>query len=104
MAGEMYTDAATLAGEAANFDRIAVDLQGVMATVEAYGADLAAYLAGQPGGAGPAAQAALQRYNAAAHQQNQQLIEIAQKIHVSGVQYTAADEENFHLLESQMNI
>ncbi|MEZ0053657.1 WXG100 family type VII secretion target [Mycobacterium sp. MAA66] len=98
----LQADVAVLASEASNFDRIAVELQGVMARVEQVGADLATHM--KTPQAGMAAQAALARFNAAAHQQNQLLIEISQKIHVSGVKYSTTDDDNFQHIQSTMNI
>lgn len=100
MAG-MNTDTAVLAKEAANFERISGELQSVMAQVESTGATLASQLQGQ---AGTAAQAALQRFHEAATKQVQELNDISQNIHHSGLQYTSTDDEGASSLSSAMNI
>jgi uncharacterized protein YukE len=90
--------------EAGNFDRIAGELTTVMNQVGVTAAGLAASLQGDPGGAGPAAQAALTRYEEAARQQTQLLTEISQNVQHGGVQYDTADFDNSEALASQMNL
>ncbi|ABK75930.1 MULTISPECIES: WXG100 family type VII secretion target [Mycolicibacterium] len=97
----MNTDAAVLAKEAANFERISGELKGVIAQVESTGSALAAQMVGQ---AGTAAQAALARFHEAAAKQVQELNEISANIHTSGTQYTSTDEDQAGTLASSMNI
>ena len=82
---QMNTDAAVLAKEAANFERISGELKGVIAHVESTAGALAGQWHGQ---AGTAAQAALMRFHEAAARQIQELNDISANIHTSGVQYT----------------
>ena len=86
----MNTDAAVLAKEAANFERISGELKGVIGQVESTGSALAAQMVGQ---AGTAAQAALARFHEAAAKQVQELNEISANIHTSGIQYTSTDDD-----------
>ena len=74
---QMNTDAAVLAKEAANFERISGELKGVIAHVESTAGTLAAQMVGQ---AGTAAQAALVRYNEAAARQIQELKSRLQRV------------------------
>jgi WXG100 family type VII secretion target len=97
----LNTDAAVLAKEAANFERISGELKGVIAHVESVAGALASQMVGQ---AGTAAQAALQRYHEAAARQIQELNDISANIHTSGVQYTATDEDQASVVASAMNI
>lgn len=98
---QMNTDAAVLAKEAANFERISGELQAVIAQVEG----TAGALAGQwHGKAGMAAQAALVRFHEAAARQVQELNDISTNIHGSGTQYTATDEDQTATLSSAMNL
>lgn len=97
----MNTDAAVLAKEAANFDRISGELKGVIAQVESTGGALAAQMQGQ---AGTAAQAALMRFHEAAQRQVQELNDISQNIHISGTQYTTTDDDQAASLTSAMNL
>lgn len=97
----MNTDAAVLAKEAANFERISGELKGVIAQVESTGSALAAQMVGQ---AGTAAQAALARFHEAAAKQVQELNEISSNIHTSGTQYTSTDDDQAGTLASSMNI
>ncbi|MGV0743569.1 WXG100 family type VII secretion target [Mycolicibacterium sp. XJ870] len=97
----MNTDAAVLAKEAANFERISGELKGVMAQVESTAGALAGQMVGQ---AGTAAQAALVRFNEAAAKQVQQLDEISTNIHTSGTQYTSTDDDMAGNLTSSMGI
>ncbi|ULE34776.1 WXG100 family type VII secretion target [Mycobacterium sp. IDR2000157661] len=96
---QMNTDAAVLAKEAANFERISAELKGVISHVEATAGALAGQMVGQ---AGTAAQAALVRYQEAAARQIQELNDISANIHTSGVQYTATDEDQSSALASVM--
>jgi len=97
----MNTDAAVLAKEAANFERISGELKGVIGQVESTGSALAAQMVGQ---AGTAAQAALARFHEAAAKQVQELNEISANIHTSGIQYTSTDDDQAATLSSAMNI
>lgn len=98
---QMNTDAAVLAKEAANFERISGELQAVIGQVESTAGTLAAQMVGQ---AGTAAQAALMRFHEAAARQIQELNDISANIHTSGTQYTATDEDQASTLSSAMNI
>jgi WXG100 family type VII secretion target len=95
----MNTDAAVLAKEAANFERISGELKGVIAHVESTGGSLAAQWQGQ---AGMAAQNALVRFQEAAQQQIQQLNDISGNIHVAGTQYTSTDDDQSAALAATM--
>lgn len=97
----MNTDTAVLAKEAANFDRISGELKGVIAQVEGTAGALQGQWVGQ---AGSAAQAALIRFNEAAQRQIQELNDISNNIHSSGMQYASTDEDQQSTLTSQMNI
>jgi len=98
---QMQTDAAVLAKEASNFDRIAGDLKGVIAHVESTAGALAGQWHGQ---AGQAAQAALLRFQDAAQKQMTELTDISGNIHTAGVHYTSTDDEQSSTLASQMNL
>src|ERR1700754_1426459 len=98
---QMNTDAAVLAKEAANFERISGELKGVISHVESTAGALAAQMVGQ---AGSAAQAALVRYNEAAARQIQELNDISANIHTGGVQYTATDEDQAGTFASAMGL
>ncbi|HEX2284954.1 MAG TPA: WXG100 family type VII secretion target [Mycobacterium sp.] len=98
---QMNTDAAVLAKEAANFERISGELKGVISQVEATAGALAGQMVGQ---AGTAAQAALLRFQEAAARQVQELNDISANIHTSGVQYTTTDEDQAGTLSSAMNL
>jgi WXG100 family type VII secretion target len=98
---QMNTDAAVLAKEAANFERISGELQAVIGQVESTAGALAAQMVGQ---AGTAAQAALMRFHEAATRQIQELNDISANIHTSGTQYTATDEDQASTLAGSMNI
>lgn len=96
---EMKTDAATLAQEAGNFERISGDLKTQIDQVES----TAGSLQGQwRGAAGTAAQAAVVRFQEAANKQKQELEKISTNIRQAGVQYSRADEEQQQALSSQM--
>jgi WXG100 family type VII secretion target len=97
---EMKTDAATLAKEAQNFDKISADLKSEMAQVESTAGELASHWQGQ---ASVAAQSALQRFHEAATKQTQELEEISTNISHAGIQYSKADDEQSQALSSQMN-
>ncbi|MGV0791358.1 WXG100 family type VII secretion target [Mycolicibacterium sp. XJ1819] len=98
---QMNTDAAVLAKEAANFERISGELKGVISHVEGTAGTLAGQMVGQ---AGTAAQAALARFHEAAARQIQELNDISANIHTSGVQYTATDEDQAGIVASAMGI
>jgi WXG100 family type VII secretion target len=98
---QMNTDAAVLAKEAANFERISGELKGVRAQVESTAGALAGQMVGQ---AGTAAQQALLRYQEAANQQEQTLMDISTNIHTSGMQYTSTDEDQAGSLAQSMNL
>ncbi|MCV7206103.1 WXG100 family type VII secretion target [Mycolicibacterium peregrinum] len=98
---QMNTDAAVLAKEAANFERISGELKSVMAQVDATGGALAAQMRGA---AGDAAQSALMRFQDAANKQMQELNDISNNIHTSGTQYTSTDDDQASTLSSAMNI
>lgn len=98
---QMNTDAAVLAKEASNFERISGELKGIRAQVESTAGALATQMQGQ---SGTAAQQALMRYQEAANQQEQALMDISSNIHTSGMQYTATDEDQAGTLSSAMNL
>jgi WXG100 family type VII secretion target len=93
----MNTDAAVLAKEASNFERISGELKGVIAQVEGTAGALAGQWQGQ---AGVAAQSALERFREAAARQVQELNDISGNIHTSGVNYTVTDEDQKSLLDT----
>ncbi|MDH6244331.1 WXG100 family type VII secretion target [Mycobacterium sp. OTB74] len=97
----MSTDAAVLASEAANFDRIGGELKGVMAHVESTAGSLASHMVGQ---SGTATQQALIRFHEAAMQQVQELTDISNNIQNAGVHYTSSDEDQASTLQGQMNL
>jgi WXG100 family type VII secretion target len=96
---QMNTDAAVLAKEASNFERISGELKGIIAQVEGTAGSLAGQWQGQ---AGMAAQSALERFREAAARQVQELNDISGNIHTSGVNYTVTDEEQNHNMQSLM--
>ncbi|KAA0114069.1 WXG100 family type VII secretion target [Mycolicibacterium sp. P9-22] len=98
---QMNTDAAVLAKEAANFERISGELKSVIAQVEGTGGALQAQMVGQ---AGTAAQAALLRFHEAAERQTQELADITSNIQTAGMQYTTADDDQAANLSSAMNL
>ncbi|MEU0497114.1 WXG100 family type VII secretion target [Mycobacterium sp. NPDC006124] len=98
---QMNTDAAVLAKEASNFERISDELKQVIAAVDMTANTLKAQWTGQ---AGVAAQTALQRFDAAAATQIQELNDISNNIHTSGAQYTSTDDDQASTLASSMNI
>lgn len=98
---QMNTDAAVLAKEAANFERISGELKSVIAQVESTGGTLASQMVGQ---AGTAAQQALLRFHEAADKQIQELNEISTNIHTSSTQYTSTDEDQAGGLASAMQM
>ncbi|HXB85874.1 WXG100 family type VII secretion target [Mycobacterium sp.] len=98
---QMNTDAAVLAKEASNFERISGELKGVIAHVESVAGSLAGQWHGQ---AGVAAQQSLIRFQEAANQQIQELNDISTNIHTAGAHYTSTDEEQHGALSSAMNI
>jgi WXG100 family type VII secretion target len=98
---QMNTDAAVLAKEAANFERISGELKSVIAQVESTAGSLAGQWHGQ---AGTAAQAAMLRFHEAAARQVQELNDISSNIHQSCTQYTSTDEDQHSSLSSAMNL
>ncbi len=96
---QMNTDAAVLAKEASNFERISDELKQVIAAVDMTANTLKAQWTGQ---AGVAAQTALQRFDAAAATQIQELNDISNNIHTSGIQYTSTDDDQASSLASSM--
>jgi WXG100 family type VII secretion target len=95
----MNTDAAVLAKEAGNFDRISGELKAIVGQIEATAGALASHL---QGGAGLAAQSAIQRFTEAGNQQIMQLTDISNNIHTSGVQYTSTDDDQASALQQAM--
>jgi WXG100 family type VII secretion target len=98
---QMNTDAAVLAKEAANFDRISGELKGIIAHVESTAGSLQVQWRGQ---AGMAAQAAVIRFQEAAQKQVQELNDISNNIHTSGTQYTSTDDDQSATLATTMGI
>jgi len=96
---EMKTDAAALAQEAGNFERIAGDLKTQIDQVESTAGSLQAQWRGA---AGQAAQAAVLRFQEAANKQKAELDEVSTNIRQAGVQYSKADDEQQQALSSQM--
>ena len=97
----MNTDAAVLAKEAANFERISGELKSVIAQVDMTAGALQAQMVGQ---AGTAAQAAILRFNEAAERQVQELADITSNIQTAGMQYTTADDDEAANLASSMHL
>ncbi|WP_285030232.1 WXG100 family type VII secretion target [Mycolicibacterium sp. lyk4-40-TYG-92] len=97
----MNTDAAVLASEAANFDRIAGELNGHKGAVDGIAGQLQASMKGD---AGTAAHLALVRFNEAMDQQLKELSDISNNIQSAGTQYTAADADGASSLASQMHL
>lgn len=97
---QMNTDAAALAAEASNFDRISNELQQVIRRVDSTGGELAGQWRGQ---AGTAAQQALQRFRTAGQSQIKELNEISAAIRQAGVRYTSSDQDQAGALSAQMN-
>jgi WXG100 family type VII secretion target len=87
---QMNADAAVLAKEACNFERIADELKAVIGAVDMTANTLKAQWTGQ---AGMAAQTALQRFDAAAATQIRELNDISTNVHTSGSQYTSTDDD-----------
>jgi WXG100 family type VII secretion target len=98
---QMNTDAAVLAKEAGNFERISGELKGVIAHVESTAGALAGQWHGQ---AGTAAQQALLRFHEAAARQVQELNDISSNIQSAGVTYSSTDEDQSSTLSSAMNL
>lgn len=96
---EMKTDAAALAQEAGNFERISGDLKTQIDQVESTASTLQSQW---QGAAGQAAQAAVVRFREAANKQKAELDEISTNIRQAGIQYSKADEEQQQALSSQM--
>ncbi|MGV0810694.1 WXG100 family type VII secretion target [Mycolicibacterium boenickei] len=99
---DMKTDNPVLIKEAANFDRISGELQGIMGHVEGSANALKAQLNSE--GAGAAAQNALIRFHEAAEKVRQELADISNNIHTSATQYQSTDDDQASALHSQMNI
>jgi WXG100 family type VII secretion target len=99
--GQMNTDTAVLASEAANFERLSGELRTASDAVNAIASDLTAGWTGQAGGA---AQAAIARYNEAATNQQKALSDISTNIQQSGLQYAHTDEDQTSLLANSMNL
>src|SRR4051812_42020537 len=95
----MKTDAAALAQEAGNFERISGDLKNQVSQVES---TTATVLAQWQGSASTAFRRASDRFQEAATKLNGELDEISTNIRQAGVQYTKADEEQQQALSSQM--
>jgi WXG100 family type VII secretion target len=87
---QMNADAAVLAKEASNFERIADELKAVIGAVDMTANTLKAQWTGQ---AGMAAQTALQRFDAAAATQIRELNDISTNVHTSGSNYTSTDDD-----------
>lgn len=98
---QMNTDAAVLAKEAANFERISGELKTVIGQVEATAGALSSQMVGQ---AGTAAQAAIIRFQEAADRQVQELADITSNIQTAGMQYTSTDDDQASNLASAMHI
>jgi len=96
---QMNTDAAVLAKEAGNFDRISGELKAIIGQIESTAGALASHM---QGGAGLAAQSAIQRFTEAGNQQIMQLTDISNNIHTSGVQYTSTDDDQASALQQAM--
>ncbi|VEG50970.1 WXG repeat protein [Mycolicibacterium aurum] len=90
--GGMEADTPQLAVEAGNFDRISGDLTSILGAVEGTASALSMDLQGEA--AGPAVQAALQRFSEASRQQITLLDQISENIHSSGIDYDSADAQN----------
>ena len=99
---QMNTDAAVLAKEAANFERISGELKGVIAHVESTAGALAGQWHGQ---AGAAAQAALMRFHeAAARLEVQELNDIRPTSTPRVCSTPSTDEDQHATLSSAMNL
>lgn len=92
----MHTDAAVLAKEAGNFDRISGELTSIITQVDATAGALSTAFSGP---AGAAAQAAIVRFTEAGNAQIKELTDISQNIHGSGVDYTATDDDQMSALQ-----
>ncbi|MBB2988951.1 WXG100 family type VII secretion target [Mycolicibacterium iranicum] len=100
MPNGMEADTPQLITEAGNFDRISGDLTAILGAVEGTASVLSADLQGEA--AGPAVQAALQRFSEASRQQIDLLTQISENIHTSGIDYDSADQQNADALAAQM--
>jgi WXG100 family type VII secretion target len=98
MAG-METDAAVLAKEASNFERISGELQAIMGAVDA---TASGFRASWDGDSHHAAQLAITRYQEAAQTQRTLLDEISTNIHGSGTDYTATDTDQASAVQAAM--
>ena len=97
---QMNTDAAVLAKEAGNFERISGELKTVISQVDATAGALAGSWHGQ---SGQAAQLALTRFQEAAARQVQELNDISMNIQQAGVHYTSTDDDGHAALASAMS-
>ncbi|WP_418004043.1 WXG100 family type VII secretion target [Mycobacterium sp. PDNC021] len=97
----MNTDAAVLASEAANFNRIHGELTTHKTGVDSTAHELQASMVGE---AGSATTVALARFDEAMQQQLKELEDISSNIQSAGTQYTAADGDAASSLASQMRI
>ena len=98
---QMNTDAAVLAKEAANFERISGELKGVIAHVESTAGSLPA--------SGTARRGLLPRPHSSASTRrlpgrSRSLNDISANIHTSGTQYTSTDDDQTSALSSAMNL
>ncbi|WP_069601553.1 WXG100 family type VII secretion target [Mycobacterium kyorinense] len=98
---QLTTDAAVLAREAANFERIAGELKNVIARVESTAAELDDHWKGF---SASAAQQAITRFQQAADAQVTQLNDISTNIHVASAQYATTDDERSAALASAMDM
>ena len=99
MSAGMETDAAVLAKEAGNFERISGELQAIMSQVDATANGLRPAWQGD---SGTAAQTEMLRYQEAAQSQRTLLDEISVNIHGSGVDYTATDTDQASVVKTAM--
>ena len=95
----METDAAVLAKEAGNFERISGELQAIMHQVDA---TAAGFKASWDGESHQAAQLAITRYQEAAQTQRTLLDEISTNIHSSGANYTSTDTDQASAVQAAM--
>ncbi|GBE65987.1 hypothetical protein MFM001_24490 [Mycobacterium sp. MFM001] len=96
----LTTDPAALVKEAANFERIAGELKGIIAKVEQIAADMGAHWQGT---AADAAQSAIRRFQQAADAQIAQLNEISTNVQTAAAKYSATDDEKAAELASMMS-
>jgi WXG100 family type VII secretion target len=98
---QLTADAAVLAKEAANFERIAGELKNVIARVESTAAELDNHWKGF---AAQGPQQAINRFQQAADAQVAQLNDISTNIHTASRQYTASDDDQAGRLAAQMGL